>query len=101
MYSKHELENTRLKCTKLQNQKTGVILNYYSPFITKMPTYLKTPKLKLNCCVLVKHFAKNQKQGKNKVLTGGIYKINVRTIKHLCGPNTLNIKQYLQNPNHP
>ena len=56
MKCKYELQNTPLNRTKLQHQKTWVVFNYHSPFIVKIPTYLKTPILILKCCLLIQHF---------------------------------------------
>jgi len=36
----------------------------------------------------------------NKDVNGRIYKIKFRTCKHMCGTNTLNLKQDLWSPNH-
>ena len=65
MKSNHEIQNTPLKYTKFQNQKTCFIFNYHSTLITKLPTYLNTPILTQYCCLIILYVVKN----KNNVKT--------------------------------
>ena len=72
MKSNHEIQTTQLNYTKLQKQKTWVIFNYHSPFVIKLPTYIKTQILIPHSCLLVKYVVKKQKQRKSKELTSRI-----------------------------
>ena len=87
MKSNNEIQTTRLKYTKTQNRKTWVDFNYHSPFVTKLPTHLKTPTLISHRCLLIQYVVEKQTQTKNKKIASRIYRIKFRTCKNMWARN--------------